>query len=56
MVVVHRLKHVVNRVVLVADAAEHEAADALMKWDFIVSVGISHGAFVDDFPIYVHAW
>ena len=56
VVVMCRFHHVVNRVVLVADAAEHEATDALMKWDFIVSVGIGHCAFVDDFPVHIHAW
>ena len=55
VIVMRRLHHVVNGVVLVADAAEYEATDALMKWDFIVSVGIGHRAFVDDFPIYIHA-
>ena len=55
MVVMGRLHHVMHRVVLVADAAEHEAANTFMERDFIMSVGIGNGAFVDDFPIHVHA-
>jgi hypothetical protein len=55
VVVMRRLHHVVHRVVLVADAAEHKASDALVKRDFVMSVGIGRGAFVDDFPIDIDA-
>ncbi len=56
MVVMGWVHHVVDGVVLIADAAEHEATYALMKRDFIMSIGVCHHAFVDDFPIYIHAW
>ena len=55
VVVVHRFKHVVNRVVLIADAAEHKAADLSVDGDFVVPVGIGHHPLVDDFPIDVDA-
>ena len=55
VVVMRGFHHVVDGVVLVADATEHEAADALVQRDFVMSVGISHNALVDDFPIHVHA-
>ena len=55
VVVMGGFHHVVYRVVLVADAAEHEAADTFVQRNFVMAVGISHHAFVDDFPIDVHA-
>ena len=54
MVVMRGFHHVVNGVVLIADAAKHEAADAFVKRDFIVSISIGYHAFVDDFPVDVH--
>ena len=51
MVIMLRLGHVVYRVVLVADAAEHEAADGFVKRDLVMTVDIGHHALVDDFPV-----
>ena len=55
VVVMRWLCHVMHCVVLVADATEHKTTDGFMQWDFIVSVGIGRGAFVDDFPIDIDA-
>ena len=55
MVVMGWFHHVVDGVVLVADAAEHETADLIVKRDFIMSIGVGHHALVDDLPIHVHA-
>ena len=56
MVVMGRFHHVVDGVVLVTDTAEHETADLIVKRYFIMSVGVGYHAFVDDFPIHIHAW
>ena len=55
MVVMGWFHHVVDGIVLVADAAEHEATDLIVKRDFIMSIGIGHHAFVDDLPIDIDA-
>ena len=55
VVVMHGVEHVVDGVVLVADAAEHEAADLSVNGNFVMPFGVGHHALVDDFPIHVHA-
>lgn len=55
MVVVDGVKHVVDGIVFIADATEHETSDLSVDRNLVVSVGVGHHAFVDDLPIHINA-